>query len=581
MFKKILQQDTQVDSFAEKRLDFMFDQIRVASFSVLMAAGVMLYLLSDTDYFDAVFIWFCIVIFNTGFRQLVVFKIINDLRLKGEKRYDLYYAIIIVFISFSGILWGVCVYFFMPDVDEIERFITFTICIVVIAGGSSSFAASRTCAMLFLLPIAIALSVKMYELQFHILFIVAVFFNLYLFLTTVRLNKVLQQSIMGEIENERLVVNVTMEKDIAEQANIEKSQFLAAASHDLRQPLNSMGLFLYSLKARLKRLDDDNIIKILSQMDNSFQALKKMFDSLLEISHLDAGTINTNNKNFKTSFILLPLIDDMTELANEKNLELSYQSSECYLYTDPVLLSRIMRNLIGNAIKYTHEGRIDIIEARETNHVTIKVIDTGVGIPQHEFKNIFNEYHQLGNKARDRRQGIGLGLALVKKMCQVLGVDIKVESSLNQGSTFSLSLPVVDKVDTEELKTSFSNRSIQGVRVLIIDDEPDILKGMSLLLSDMQCLVETAESHQQAIANVTRITPDIILSDYRLKGDANGIDAVKELRKLLGQDVPVIITTGDTGASVLKQIKKEGFLMLSKPIAPKELQEKIWILMNE
>ena len=578
MFNCFLKQDTQTDSFADKRLDFMFNQIRITSFSILLAAVVMLYLLTGSVYFDAVLIWFFIVVISTLFRQFVVFKKINYLRLKGEKRYDLYYAVIIVFIFLSGLLWGVCTYLFMPDIENVERFITFSLCIVVIAGGSSNLAVSRTGSLLFLLPIAIAFIVKMYELELYTLFLVAVSFYLYLFLTEIRLNKVITHSILGEIENERLVGSVTVEKEIAEQANIEKSHFLAAASHDLRQPLNSMGLFLYALRQRIKSFDDRKLITLLGQIEDSFLALKNLFDSLLEISHLDAGTINTANKNFKTSFILQPLIDDMTELAGEKQLDISYQSSECYLYTDPVLLLRIMRNLISNAIKYTNEGKIDVIEVDDGRFITIKVMDTGIGIPEHEFENIFNEYYQLANKARDRRQGIGLGLSLVKKMCAVIGAEISVESTLNKGSVFTLRLPTADKVDTEAIKPEFNNRPIKRTQVLVIDDEPEALQAMSLLLDDWQCLVEAAETYQQAVASIARKVPDIILSDYRLQENITGTEVVWNLRKVLNRDIPAIIITGDTDTSVLKKIQKEGFLMLSKPINPKELQNKIGLL---
>ncbi len=584
MFIRSLMQDMEVDPFEEKRLDLMFNQLKITGFFVFIAAGVIVSLLSDATYFDSVLIWFFIIILSTLFRQLVVVKRINNLRLKGERRYNFYHAVIVVFLFFSGVLWAICAYFFMPETTNVEIFITFSICIAVIAGGAPSFApgfaVSLVGSLFFLLPVAIGLSLKFYDLQLYTLCFVSIFFELYLVVNTVRLNRVLVYSIRAEIENERLVTSVTVEKEIAQQANIEKSQFLAAASHDLRQPLNSMGLFLYALRERIKNFDDRKIITILGQIEDSFLALRKMFDALLEISHLDAGTVNTSNKNFKISFILQPLIDDMSELANEKKLELSYQSSECHLYTDPVLLSRILRNLIANAVKYTHEGRIDVIEIKEGNDVTIKVIDTGIGIPLNEFENIFNEYHQLGNKARDRRQGIGLGLSLVKKMCAVIGAEISVESTLNKGSVFTLRLPTVDKVDTEAINPEYNNRSIKGVHVLVIDDEPGVLKGMTLLLSDMQCLVEAAETYQQAMASIARKVPDIILSDYRLQEDITGTEVVRRLRKALNRDVPAIIITGDTDTSVLKNIQKEGFLMLSKPIDPQELQYKIGLLTN-
>ena len=196
------------------------------------------------------------------------------------------------------------------------------------------------------------------------------------------------------------------------------------------------------------------------------------------------------------------------------------------------------------------------------------------------FKNIFNAYHQLANKARDRRQGIGLGLSLVKKMCTIIGAEISVESTLHKGSVFALRLPTVDKVEPEVIKPVLKNSSLKGTQVLVIDDEPEALQAMSWLLDDWQCLFEVAENDQQAMASISKKVPDIILCDYRLQENITGIELVKNLRKALNRDIPAIIITGDTDISVLKQIQREGLLMLSKPVSPNELQDKIGILTN-
>lgn len=366
----------------------------------------------------------------------------------------------------------------------------------------------------------------------------------------------------------------------ADKANHEKSRFLAAASHDLRQPLNSMGLFIYALKQKVAANADD-VPNVLARVESAHKELSDLFEGILELSRLDSGSIIVDHKNITLDKLMSPIVSELKQQAAAKSLEFKYLGCEAYLNTDPILLSRILRNLIGNAIKYTEHGKVEVLVQRKGGALTFDIIDTGVGIPKSEFNAIFSEYHQIANKRRNRKDGVGLGLSIVKKMCDLLGYKISVTSELGKGSIFSLCVKgdiLLDTFGNEDKEDALDSQIHLDCKVLVIDDEQDIRDSMKLILSNWGCEVRCASDYQQARTKAVDFMPDVILSDYRLQDDRNGIEAIEAIQQKIGKKIPALLLTADINKDVIKQANDKSIEVIGKPVIPHELANILWRL---
>ncbi len=593
LFLKYFPIDEHINQVNEVRLDLLLKQTEVTGFLSTILAALLAYLMIDTQSGQGMIIWVACFAFMFFFRRVLFYNKIHALRKKGESRFKLYHGVIVFFLLMSGLQWGIGVYLFLPYETNTEFFIAFLTAIVgITAGNMPSFAPSLIGFFMFMIPTLLGAALKIYSFEYYVLFSGIIIYILYLSISVVRISKMMIHAISTDIENEILLKQVTTEKVNAEKANQEKSHFLAAASHDLRQPLNSMGLFLYALGQQLKSPKEGstthnqqvNSAGLFNKIENSYSALKMLFDALLEVSRLDAGNVEVNIKPLCLKQLITPITDELSEQAKQKGLQFSYQYSHGCVSADPVLLSRIIRNLLGNAIKYTLQGEVKIIEIINGNSLSIQVIDTGIGIPENELDNIFNEYQQLANNRRDRSEGIGLGLSIVKKMAQLMDCEIKVESTLGKGSCFSIELPICETLKDKAEKfdnpingatssQALPSHTIENKRILVIDDEQDILQAMSLLLSSWGYEVDCADSYQQALNAIQLHEPHLILSDYRLQDNMNGIQALLKLAVLISEPVEAIIITGDTDPVILEHIQGNGFECLHKPIDPEQLQK--------
>ncbi len=350
-----------------------------------------------------------------------------------------------------------------------------------------------------------------------------------------------------------------------------KKQLMADMSHDLRQPLNSIGLFLYALKQKVQ--GDNGAIQLIDKIASAHQALSEIFSALLEISNIDTGKIRIHAKLIAPTIVVQSVVDELTDTATAKGLQIRHNGSDAWAMTDEVLLSRIVRNLLGNAIKYTDKGHIEITESVAQQRLSIAITDTGIGIPEDELESIFAEYYQIGNKRRDRREGVGLGLAITKRLCDLLGYELSVTSTEGAGSCFTITLPATDaQTMPAELEYPTDQPNLEDVRVLVIDDEPEILAGMRLILESWQCEVDTASDYRQASAALAATPPDIILCDYRLQDDMTGLDVLRSLEQQHGKPIPAIIITGEHTAVVEAELRQMDYLLLTKPIQPMQLQ---------
>lgn len=352
----------------------------------------------------------------------------------------------------------------------------------------------------------------------------------------------------------------------AEDAVAAKTRFLAAASHDLRQPLHAMGLFLDILDKRMSGTDEQ---KLLKQIKQSCTSLNTLFNGCLDISRLDAGVVESVCENIRVSTFLEGLNEEFSQQAAEKSLQYVYSVDESVVYSDPMLLSRIVRNLVNNAFENTITGQLSIRCKGLDDCVQLSVRDTGTGIPKTEIERIFNEFHQIDSHNARQGKGLGLGLAIVKRLCGLLDIDIQLESTAGEGSCFYLSLPKgeAEKINIPEQEARCS--SLKGTRVLIIDDDLHIQHGMQVLLSTYGCETYCAFDAASAasVLDSQSQNMDIIVADYHLANGETGSTVIDEVRTRAGYQVPAILVTGDTTSDSESEAKFAALTLLYKPVS--------------
>jgi signal transduction histidine kinase/CheY-like chemotaxis protein len=373
-------------------------------------------------------------------------------------------------------------------------------------------------------------------------------------------------------------------QDEAERANAEKSRFLAAASHDLRQPVQAASLFL----GMLERRDLDSETRdLVGMVASSLEGLRGMLNGLLEVARLEAGIVDPQLREFPIDDLLHRLAAEFEQQARAKKLWLQVPPASLTVSSDPLLLELILRNLISNAIKYTDRGGVTV-ECRQQDGAValIEVIDTGLGIPQDKFIEIFEDFRQLDNPARDRARGFGLGLATVDRIARLLGYDIRIQSEVGRGSTFSFTVPLgSDHRTIEPTGTNHagveSQGDLAGRSIIVVEDDPAILLALEMLLGDWGLEVHSAPSIQDVHDLLDRLQrpPDLLVVDYRLPNGSSGLDAVSIVHRRWA--VPAILMTGDTAPERLTEAKRSGYRLLHKPINPEDLRRTLVECLHE
>ncbi len=376
-------------------------------------------------------------------------------------------------------------------------------------------------------------------------------------------------------ERERSMKELATARDIALQANLAKTRFLAAASHDLRQPIQAIGLFHHALK-RTGLTEEQQLIH--SLLGKSVLNLGELLNSLLDISKLDAAAVVPNFEAVGLKEMFQMLGTEFAPLAKEKSLHLRFFSSknDAFVLADRKLLGSLLGNLISNAIKYTHTGNVLVSVRQRNGHALIQVWDTGIGIAAEHTKEIFKEYLQLGNPERDRNKGLGLGLAIVKSLARLMNSEVGVRSTLGRGSVFELSLPIT-KLSESLLKTNLNPKAAKVPkpkyrRVVLIEDDAMVLTGIVLLLENLGMNVETFSSAKAALESGLNSEGevDFYLSDLGLP-DLSGIELLRALEHQRGRPIKAAILTGDTSPQCMAMIKSSQWPVLFKPIDPDKL----------
>jgi signal transduction histidine kinase len=373
----------------------------------------------------------------------------------------------------------------------------------------------------------------------------------------------------------RFETELHLRKNEAEAASQAKSRFLAAASHDLRQPAHALGLFV----ARLKQLPSDAQTRELVQgVDASVQALQDMLNAFFDYSRLDSQLTHASLRSFELNTVLDKLRASFSETAAQKGLCLRVRPSRAWVQSDPILLQRVLLNLLGNAVQHTPCGTVMLAcrPSRQRGFLRVQVRDSGIGIAEQHQKKVFEEFYQVENPERDRNKGLGLGLSIVERSCKLLNHGLHLRSALGCGTTFTVLVPI-GNADAADPSTAALEavrlQDIGGMRVMLIEDDELGRAALKGLLQSWGCVVVEACTASNALERWDpKLLPDFILTDYRLLGMQNGVDAVRSLRQAAGREVPACVISGDTAEDVKERINTAGLLLLQKPVKPAKLR---------
>lgn len=493
----------------------------------------------------------------------------------------------------GGTIWAVGFYLFLPS-GSFEQQLTLFIS-VILAGTMSvfSFGSHYPSFLAGFLPFSIAAIalISMQRVVNQSLLVGTIIFVPAMLLYAWRFTQILLESLRLRFQNAELIEQLTTQqlqlieqKEVAEFATLTKSRFLAAASHDLRQPMHALGLYLSALGG--SRLPESTH-HLLSNAKQCAQAMDGMFSDLLDISRLDASVVDVDVKPFSLAALLDQIRMEFVPQAEVKGLDFKVIDSTAFVLSDSTLVERILRNLVSNAIRYTAQGKI-LVGCRRTDYgVRLSVYDTGSGIAPEQLQSIFEEFYQVSNPERDRSQGLGLGLAIVQRLALLLNTRLTLNSEFGKGSVFSIDLPYAVITDVQSLATNAPNTtdygSLESKLIVVIDDERIILNAMQLLLEQWGCTVVVATSGSEAIELLSLCSrvPDVIVCDYRLRNDEVGSDVIAALREEFNENIPALLITGDTAPERIKTLVASDFPVLHKPVQESVLKDALAALINQ
>lgn len=383
-----------------------------------------------------------------------------------------------------------------------------------------------------------------------------------------------------KLEKDKIIIQKAL--DMATSANEEKNRFMAAASHDLRQPLHALTLFLGSLRHLVQ---DEKVLNVVDRIDETTTLLHEQFNSLLDLSKFDAGVVTADVTEFRLDHMLKNIADAAQQEAQQKGITLHLYTTPILIRSDMLLMERMVRNLVMNAVRYTDSGAVSLHTRRVQHGLNIAVIDTGVGISLDEQQRIFQDYYQVSNKARKTGKGTGLGLAIVKRIANLLDIKITLKSSLGAGSTFNMLLPnriVVDQVvEPESVVSDQPDDSVpSGMKVLIVDDDRAILDAMTALLHTWGCYVDAVadvESFRLYLPQAGQY--DLVMLDDMLDDELTGLDLARQLQTTVSRS-RILLVTGNANSARLNTLKEAGFKVLVKPVEHSLLRETLTHMAN-
>lgn len=552
-----------------EELALTFKSYPVGAFGLWVVSAFVCYVVYTQLHTTYILVWYAALTI-TLIVSLVRFFFFCDKSIQNPEREAIIQVLTAAFVAF---IWGLLPIYFLADATP-------PIVIVIIAVGcgfaAGSVAMTATCTPIFIAytyTTVAAMMVGLHSTGDTVLIGLSYTLPAFTILLTwfgLTMRKSIHDSILLRTDNDALVRKLRSALIQTDEANRAKSVFLASASHDLRQPLHALGLLTETMgNTEL----NDSQKGIQEHMLQAVESTRRMLDSLLNISKLDAGAISSEPRPFLLQTLFSELEFELAPMADEKNLIYRSRESILAVHSDPLIVELIVRNLIANAIRYTNTGGLLVGYRKRKDRVLIEVWDTGIGIPENQYESIFNEFNQLANPERDSLKGFGLGLAIAQGLAETLGSKIEVQSVVGKGSVFRFNLPLSNADIIPDLDQSNKKISFSGHTIMVIDDDLQVRVSMCSLLKTWGCECLQAESADQAIKEIDKQHNelDLLLVDYRLREEKTGREAIEQIRLHTGKAIPAIIITGDTAAERIQDAQSADALLLHKPASAMQL----------
>jgi len=477
-------------------------------------------------------------------------------------------------LAVGGSMWAAaCFLFYVPDRIEYQLFLV-TMLLGAVVSGLVTLAVYLPAYLAFVTPFVAATAIRYGQggdpLHWGIALAAVVTFFLF-----INFARYIQNSFVDSL---RLRMALAERNREVERANLAKSRFLAAASHDLRQPLHALNLFAAQLS---HQADPAERARLVGRIDAAIASMNELFNALLDMSKLDAGVLTPDITEFPVGHLLDRIETTFAAAAREKGLHLSVVPSDAWVCTDAILLERILLNLVSNAVRYTSRGGVVVGCRRRGGSVRIEVWDSGVGVVEGERRSIFGEFYQVGAPPPGQRAGLGLGLSIVDGLCRLLGHTVELVSRPGKGSRFAVSVPLAAAREVAAAPTTLEAiaNPARDKLIVVIDDDALVLDGMRGLLQGWGCRVVTADSHDAALAGLAahhpQGRPDLVISDYFLANGTTGVDAIARLRAAFAGPIPAFLISGDTTRERMRQADEGGLPLLHKPVNPMALRSMV------
>ncbi len=566
-----------------QQIDTLYTHWPRTTTSMLLGAGILIAVMWKTAPVVLFAAWVAAIIANQAWRYELARRYRRAAPTgAGQRRWGYASAL---GSGLAGALWGAAAtVLFVPG--DIGHQALLIVCLFgVILGGINLTAVYKPTFYAFALPALVPLIVRVALVgdQVHE-FIAAVMVVVLAFILRFghSLNKLMADSLSIRYENDELIralqrqtVAADTARAVAEAANRGKTQFLAAASHDLRQPLHAMGLFAAALSARVR---EPELREIVASMNTSVEALERLFSALMDISKLDAGAVAPERATVPLAPLFARLERQFAPLATARRLRFHVVPTRAWVDSDPVLLERILANLIGNAIHCTERGGVVVGARRRAGHFRIDVVDSGIGIAATHHARIFEEFYRADACRTDGHRGMGLGLAIVRRLAHLLEHPLTLASAPGRGARFSVAVPraatIATRGDCAALCPPARATALPGALIMVVDDDATVVEGMRACLTQWGAVVLGAANGAQALALLgsERRYPDLIVADYRLADGEFGTSVIAQLRDELGMTIPALLVSGDASADAIAAMHASDLQVLLKPVLPEELR---------
>lgn len=557
-----------LDLRASEQLRSVVENLLTTVLATAFASGALLYLLRATVSQPLGSEWF-VLLNSVGIVRLTVWWFYRQ-RAADDPRNRIAMRALTICALVSGLIWAASIWTLgAPEQYHLQVVVEFA-CLAIATGGAFGTVASRSTAYSIFIPPVLApfvFGMLHDDRYYRIVGVMSLVYGLILARMIFMLNRQFRHQISVREENQSLLGELSRRTQEAETANEAKSRFLAAASHDLRQPMQVIVLRAHALAEMDLPVDAKFTV---ARLDDAIGNLQDLFDRLLDISQLEARAVVPQVAPFALQQLFARLEESYRELAWQDAIELEVESTDLWTASDPLMLERILRQLLDNALRYATRRSITVSARRVDGGIAVEVHDTGPGIPLDRQQDIFKEFVQLNNPQRDRRMGLGLGLAIADRLARLLGHRLELDSELGQGATFRAVVPEVQPPPAPKpvAPPRADADVLEGVLVAVLDDTPDVLEALVAMLRRWRCETIAATSGE-ALAHALREDkrkPDVLICDYRLAESRNGIDVIHVLRGEFNPSCPALLITGDVTTKQSSELTAAGITVMQKPV---------------